>query len=72
MLEGKAEPDYYEVGELPDEAFRYWSFADAFGWTPTQCDEMGAAQADWVLAVHNLVKKVRDGGSTERSDSGDS
>lgn len=62
----------FEIGQIPDQAFRDWTFADAFGWTPDDCDKVGAARLDWIMAVHNLVKKVNGGSSNrvQRSDPG--
>jgi hypothetical protein len=65
VLEGKAEKDYYDIDQLPDEEFRYWLFADAFGWTPNQVDNTSAKTADWMLAIHGLVKKTRGEGSND-------
>jgi hypothetical protein len=37
----------------------YYQFADRFGWTPEQVDELPAGRADWLLAIANTVEQAK-------------
>jgi hypothetical protein len=43
----------------PDHEWFYYRFADLFGWTPAQVDELPAGQADWLLAIADTVEQVK-------------
>lgn len=39
---------------------RYVAYADAFGWTPDQVDDLPLAVEPLMLPVFNLIREVRD------------
>jgi len=41
------------------EALRYVAFAEKFGWTPDQVDELRLPLADRLLPVLGVIEKVR-------------
>ena len=43
----------------PDEEWTYYQFADRFGWTPDQVDNLPAGTADWLLAIAATVTKMQ-------------
>lgn len=43
----------------PDEQFYYFQFANRFGWTPDQVDDLPAATAEWLLAIGSVVDRVQ-------------
>jgi len=43
----------------PDEEWAYFKFADRFGWTPEQVDNLPAGRADWLLAISATVESVK-------------
>jgi hypothetical protein len=45
----------------------YYRFADKFGWTPGQVDELPAGQADWLLAIADTVEQVKAEQAERRS-----
>jgi hypothetical protein len=45
--------------DYPDEAWYYYQFADRFGWTPDQVDNLPAVHSDWLLAISNAVEEVK-------------
>jgi hypothetical protein len=45
--------------EYPDTEWFYFKFADRFGWTPEQVDNLPAGRADWLLAIANTVEEVK-------------
>jgi hypothetical protein len=42
----------------PDEEYRYFIFADRFGWTPAEVDEQPAALLDWLMAISVIQSEV--------------
>jgi hypothetical protein len=40
----------------------YATFADAFGWTPSQVDELPAWLEPILIPVTNVLREARDGG----------
>jgi hypothetical protein len=44
----------------PDEEWAYFKFADRFGWTPEQVDNLPAGRADWLLAIAATVESVKN------------
>jgi hypothetical protein len=45
--------------EYPTTEWFYFKFADRFGWTPEQVDNLPAAKADWILAIADAVEEVK-------------
>jgi hypothetical protein len=45
--------------DYPDEEWRYFKFADRFGWTPDQVDDLPAAKSDWLLAIADTLEEVK-------------
>jgi hypothetical protein len=49
----------HEAFTYPDEQWVYYMMADKFGWTPQQVDDLPASTADWLLAITNMVEKIK-------------
>jgi len=49
----------HEAFTYPDEHWVYYVFADKFGWTPDQVDNLSAPTADWLLAITGMAEEVR-------------
>jgi hypothetical protein len=49
----------HEAFTYPDEQWTYYVFADKFGWTPDQVDNLSAPMADWLLSITALAEEVR-------------
>jgi len=45
--------------DYPDEEWFYFKFADRFGWTPEQVDNLPAGRSDWLLAIADTVEQVK-------------
>jgi hypothetical protein len=43
----------------PDREYKYFLFADRFGWTPLQVDEQPAELLDWLIAIAGVVEEVK-------------
>jgi len=56
LLEGGAR---HEAFTYPDEEWFYFKFADRFGWTPEQVDNLPAQKADWFLAIGDTIERVK-------------
>ena len=56
MLQGGHRNDEFEY---PDEQWVYYKFADRFGWTPEQVDNLPAATADWLLAIGATIDDIK-------------
>lgn len=71
MLEGKLDPAHYSPEELWDDEFKYWICATELHLTPDEADAVPALRLDRMLAIHNLVKKLKsegeDGGGRGRN-----
>jgi hypothetical protein len=46
--------------DYPDEEWAYFKFADRFGWTPNQVDDLPANRADWLLAIADTLDEVQN------------
>jgi len=45
--------------DYPDIEWFYFKFADRFGWTPEQVDNLPAGRSDWLLAIADTVEQVK-------------
>jgi hypothetical protein len=43
----------------PDREYKYFLFADRFGWTPLEVDEQPAELLDWLIAISGVVEEVK-------------
>jgi len=48
----------HEDLEYPVAEFRYWQYADRYGWTPSQVDSESAYFMDWILAIGNVKLEI--------------
>ena len=55
MQGNERHPDF----DYPDDEYRYFAFADRFGWTPNQVDEQPGYLLDWMLAIAALNEEVK-------------
>jgi hypothetical protein len=44
--------------EYPLEEYRYWQFAERYGWTPSVVDQQSVYFLDWILAIGNLKNEI--------------
>ncbi len=49
----------HEAFDYPDEYWTYYVFADKFGWTPEQVDNLPGPTADWLLSITALAEEVK-------------
>jgi hypothetical protein len=47
MMGGQRHEDFV----YPDDQWYYFQFADRFGWTPDQVDDLPATTADWLISI---------------------
>jgi hypothetical protein len=57
VLEGNTP---HEAFDYPEAEFRYWQFADRYGWLPNQVDEQPVYFMDWILAIGNLKTEIQN------------
>lgn len=57
MLAGNTPPD----GEFdfPADEYRYFYFAERFGWTPDEVDRQPAVLLDWLQAIGGVVDEIK-------------
>ena len=57
MLDGNTIPngDF----DFPGREYRYFYFAERFGWTPAEIDEQPAQLLDWLQAIGDVVDQVK-------------
>jgi len=56
LLQGfQRNPDF----DYPDEEWFYFRFADKFGWTPDQVDDLPAIRAEWLIAIADTIEQVK-------------
>jgi len=48
----------HEEFDYPDTEWLYYSFAERFGWTPEQVDNLPAGTADWLIAIGATVDRL--------------
>ena len=44
--------------DYPIEEYRFWQFADRYGWLPSQVQNESAYYLDWILAIGSLKNEV--------------
>jgi len=44
---------------MPLEEFEYVRYADRFGWTPDQVDDLPLTLVPWLLPLHDDLQEVR-------------
>ena len=43
---------------MPPELFTYYFFAEAWGWTPDQVDDLGLTVQEWLPRIKNAAFKA--------------
>ncbi len=56
MLKGNQRSDEFDY---PDAEWRYFYFAERFGWTPAQVDDQPAVLLDWLQGIGGIVDQVK-------------